>query len=1130
MPFRLKLKKSKHYSVVSKSLCVIAVKLLENATVECIVSSRTAGRECLQNVCQRLQITQPEYFGLRYQTRDGQLRWVDLERPLKKQLDKHGAAPSSREGGGGGGGCCSLQLGVMFYVPDAAQARRLLQSDVTRYYYFSQLKSDVIEGKLPCDRREAIRLASYSLQAEFGDHRPEHHTAEYLRNFVLFPKSVLLACANEEEEAALLDEIVNAHRSLQGLDHATAEMHYIQTVQRLEGYGEERFEVRNPSSGVDMVLGVSVQGVTARRVRRSGDQDNSLGTVHLSPGEEQQPQLAVYQWSEIVDLIHHKRNFKIVGRDAAHSSQFQLEDVSTAKYIWKMCVQQHGFFMSMQESAAAAPGGMMGETYTRAPSINIGGGESFRWTSLPDTENTGEERGTDVGESRESLDELAVYHTETRNSENYAFAGSTSELVDPNHNGYDHHPTNPVPVCENVAASTEHISMRNETGQQANSVHHSYVSLPRSSESATDLRRALLPSYRQAPDYETAVLNKYGVTSCSLNDLPLETQQNSQVYHQQHPATASAVSNELDISLSRSCNPLLPPLSYTHYGNFADLTELGDSMSFGDLANNNNNRIDGIAHGRAPPLLAPPLHTYSTPELTSQGLSYEVNPAQLFANMHLNYQYKPPPPYPYGQRPSASTPDLTRNHHQLRASASPDLVSRRHLSQSTIQGSEPSLPHYQAAVNGNVTSETLRSIVEPPRPVLPTYVPVGESWNAQVSGVAQPQRIQVCVSTPTTREQVVAAMAKPIDSTPVPPPRKQVTEEKRAPLSQEASPAHPLGPMMVAAMNGLTLTVAQPDQLLTGDQDSVDQESPSPSTSKELRPEQILESRLEDGQVFLEFERIAKRKPNADFTTALLSENTTRNRFSDVLPYEENRVRLTPTPDNRSGYINASHVSASVGDSQRFYIAAQGPTRETAKSFWQMVWENHVGVVVMLTETEDEHGREKCFQYWPTADGDDAALSFGEYRVARKGVVSSAVAVTTSLTLSKSQGVACSHRNVWHLRYTDWPDHGTPGDIQGFLGFMEEVDSVRRLASGDQRLLRTRNTPMVVHCTAGVGRSGVVILCDILLFCLDHNVPVDVPRALSSVRMQRMLSVQTLAQYKFVYHVLIRYLRNSRLI
>lgn len=1120
MPFRIKLKKSKHYSVVSKSLCVIAVRLLENATVECIVSSRTVGRECLQNVCQRLQITQPEYFGLRYQTRDGQQRWVDLERPLKKQLDKHGACASARDG-------CSLQLGVMFYVPDA-QARRLLHSDVTRYYYFSQLKSDVIEGKLPCERREAIQLASYSLQAEFGNHRPEHHTAEYLRNFALLPKSVLLACENEEEEAALLDEIVQAHRSLQGLDHATAELYYIQTVQRLEGYGEERFEVRD-AAGADMVLGVSVLGVTARHVRRPTESESSQPALQ-TPVEEQQQQLMVYRWSEIVDLIHHKRCFKIVGRDSAHSAQFHLEDVSTAKYIWKMCVQQHGFFMSMHD-AVAVPGGVSGgDTYTRAVSgSGFGAGETFHWSSAPDAEGGGKGRANDVGESRESLDELGVYHTETRNSENYTFPGSTGDLVDPNHNGYDHHLTGcPQPVSDSVVASREHIPVLNEVSRQVNSVHQSYVSLPRSSESATDLRRALLPSYRQAPDYETAVLTKYGVTSCSLNDLPLETGQSSQVYHQQPAMAPSAATNELDISLPRSCNPLLPPLSYMHYGNFADLTELGDSMSFGDLANNNS-RIDGVTHGRAPPLLAPPLHTYSTPELTSQGLSYEVNPAQLFANMHLNYQYKPPPPYPYAQRPSASTPDLTRNHHQLRASASPDLVSRRHLSQSTIQGSEPNLPHYQAAVNGSMMSESLRSIVEPPRPVLPTYVPVGESWNAQVSGVAQPQRIQVYVSSPTTREQVAPAV-KPVDVTPMVPPRKQVTEEKREPSSDKASLAHPLGPMMVAAMNGLTLTVAQSDQLTTSDQGSVGPEAPSTSRSKELRPEQVLENRLEDGQVFLEFERITKRKPNADFTTALLSENTSRNRFSDVLPYEENRVRLTPTPDNRTGYINASHVSASVSDSQRFYIAAQGPMRETAKSFWQMIWENHVGVVVMLTETEDEHGHEKCFQYWPTADGDDAALSFGEYRVTRKGAVSSAVAVTTSLVLSRSQGVTCSHRNVWHLRYTDWPDHGTPGDIQGFLGFMEEVDSVRRLAFGDQRLLRTRNSPMVVHCTAGVGRSGVVILCDILLFCLDHNVPVDVPHVLSSVRMQRMLSVQTLAQYKFVYQVLIRYLRNSRLI
>lgn len=1054
MPFRLKLKKSKHYSVVSKSLCVIAVKLLENSTVECIVSSRTVGKECLQNVCQRLQILQPEYFGLRYPSKDGGLlRWVDLDRPLKKQLDKY-----ARE--------CCLYLGVMFYVFNVDQ----LHNDVTRYYYFSHLKSDVIEGKLGCTREEAIQLASYSLQAEFGDHRPEHHTSDYLKNFVLLPKSV---AGGDENQEVLLERIIQAHRNLQGVHHSLAELYYIIAVQRLDGYGEELFDVKD-AAGNEMVLGVSVEGVTARYTRGRGPTNET----------------ASYRWSEIVDLIHHKKSFKIEGRENGRSAQFQLEDVPTAKYIWKMCVQQHKFFMSMQETRAAG---------------SAGSGESFRWTA--GSEVGSNSQLTDVGESRESLDELGVYHTDTQNSVNYPLRQELEEPSEPEHIERNHRaPSMTELVTDNAAEQTFDVEQdtvgvdvsvaatpSTNSDSQAESVHHSYANLPQPSDSTSDLRRAMLPSYRQAPDYETAVLTKYGVTSCSLNDLSTEQVHDKPIF--QHP------SNGMD-NVSRSCNPLLPPLSYSQYGNFADLTELGDSMSFGNLAN--NNRADMAMHGR--PLLAPPLHTYSTPELTSQGLSYDMDAAQLFAN--LSYQHKPPPPYPYSQRPTVSTPDLTRNHsHLLQVSTSPDLVSRRHLSPNPIQGSEPSLAQYQW-VNG-------RS-VEDVKPVLPTYVPVGESWNAQVSGVLQPQRIQVYVSSspiPATEQTT----AKPTNPPPV--PDRQTSEEESA--------TRPVGPMMLAAMNGLTLTLSRPDPLSTKDADaSMPECPPSP---RDQRPDSVLESRLEDGQVFLEFENIAKRKPNADFSTALLLENIPRNRFSDVLPYEENRVRLTPTADNRTGYINASHVSASVGDSQRFYIAAQGPMQTTAKSFWQMVWENHVGVVVMLTDIEDDQGNEKCYQYWPHASGDEAALSFGEYRVVRKSAASSAVAVTTCLVLSRTQGVSCTHRNVWHLRYTDWPDHGTPGDVQGFLGFMEEVDTVRRLALNDQRL-RTRNAPTVVHCTAGVGRSGVVILCDILLFCLDHNVPVDLPRVLTLVRMQRMLSVQTLAQYKFVHQVLIRYLRNSRLI
>lgn len=993
MPFKLKLKKSKQYSVVSKSLCVIAVKLLENSSVECIVSSRTVGQECLSNVCQRLQIQQPEYFGLRYQTQEGALRWVDLERPLKRQLDKY-----AKE--------CSLYLGVMFYVLDVDR----LHNDITRYYYFSHLKCDVIEGRLPCTKEEAIQLASYSLQAEFGDHRPEHHTPDYLKNFVLLPKRIV---ASEENQEALLEQIVQAHRNLHGVQHALAEVYYILAVQRLDGYGEEPFAVRD-AAGNDVVLGVSAQGVTARY-------------RHLSA------EPAVYRWDEIVDLVHHKKCFKIEGREPGTSVLYQLEDVPTAKYVWKMCVQQHKFFTSAKES------GRTGETFRNAS-------------------DAATKRPPSAGESPDG-----AYRTETHDGGSHPLRSSSSDL---NGNG---------PEVQSVAERATDAFGAVDEGRTATGTdetdfrpyddasNRAYRNVPRGS---VELRRALLPSYRRAPDYETAVRTKYGVASRSLDDLSTDSARRE-------------TSVRVDGDASR---PLLPPLSYSLYGNFADLTELRDSLS--DVN-------DGAARG--PTSSAPPAHTYSTPELTSRGgPSARTSSVQPF-----QFRYKPPPPYPYGQRASSSTPDLTRSNRPLRR-AGPDSPSPG----ATVRSTEV-LPTRDGDVlatldpfggNGGAVPGSVRlSRTDAPGdagPVRATYVTVGESWNARVSGVPQGTRegrkIRPYVSSPLAAERS-GAEDRPGDEGP------------------------PVGPMMMAAMNGLVPAGSRPE---------------SPEGRRDGGTESLLESRLEDGQVFLEFERIAKKKPNADFGTALMPENLSRNRFSDVLPYEENRVRLTPSVDNRTGYINASHVSASVGDRQRFYVAAQGPTSDTAESFWQMVWENHVGVVVMLTETRDERGRDRCYQYWPTEEGDDGGASFGEYRVVSKGSVRSPVAVTTSLVLVRGASRG-GRRNVWHLRYTDWPDHGCPADVRGFLGFMEEMDSVRRLARGDPG---AGNAPVVVHCTAGVGRTGVVILCDILLFCLDHNVPVDVPRVLTLVRMQRMLSVQTLAQYKFVYQVLLGHLHDSRLI
>lgn len=175
MPFKLKLKKTRQYNVASKSLFVISVELLDGGGADCTLSVDSSGQECLDNVCQRQAINQPELFGLRYMNRSQQPRWVQLDRPLKRQLDKHASSHQ-------------LYLRVMYYI---ISGTNLISDEVTRYHYFLQLKNDLIEGRIICDFQQAVVLASYSRQAEYGNHDRERHTVEYLKNLLTFPKQML---------------------------------------------------------------------------------------------------------------------------------------------------------------------------------------------------------------------------------------------------------------------------------------------------------------------------------------------------------------------------------------------------------------------------------------------------------------------------------------------------------------------------------------------------------------------------------------------------------------------------------------------------------------------------------------------------------------------------------------------------------------------------------------------------------------------------------------------------------------------------------------------------------------------------------------------------------------------------
>ncbi|KAJ2522902.1 Tyrosine-protein phosphatase non-receptor type 13 [Coemansia sp. RSA 1939] len=257
---------------------------------------------------------------------------------------------------------------------------------------------------------------------------------------------------------------------------------------------------------------------------------------------------------------------------------------------------------------------------------------------------------------------------------------------------------------------------------------------------------------------------------------------------------------------------------------------------------------------------------------------------------------------------------------------------------------------------------------------------------------------------------------------------------------------------------------------------------------------------------------------------AQMGGNYNLNRYSNVVPYNQNRVRL----GGKSDYINASHIalpeSVAVAAGTR-YIATQGPLNHTVGDFWQMVWEQNARTVVMLANPV-EANRPKCAVYWPTRVGQTIVPA-----PSGNGSKVAAVSVTLvdehSLDPALAPGVtvrsfelrsetAADPRTVRQLHYTDWPDHGVPSSPVSLLLLLKELHS----AAGSQP---DASAPVVVHCSAGVGRSGTLIVLDAAMryFAAHDDYAGDlVADVFRSLRAQRVQMVQTLNQFMFCYHAI----------
>ncbi|XP_012232077.1 tyrosine-protein phosphatase non-receptor type 11 isoform X3 [Linepithema humile] len=273
----------------------------------------------------------------------------------------------------------------------------------------------------------------------------------------------------------------------------------------------------------------------------------------------------------------------------------------------------------------------------------------------------------------------------------------------------------------------------------------------------------------------------------------------------------------------------------------------------------------------------------------------------------------------------------------------------------------------------------------------------------------------------------------------------------------------------------------------------------------------------------------------------LRPENRSKNRYKNIVPFDHTRVLLTDVDPKILGsdYINANYIKNEEGDGTgttistgndttfgKCYIATQGCLPNTVQDFWHMVYQENTRVIVM-TSKEIERGKNKCARYWPE---EEEITEYGnEWKVRAVSQNSTADYTLREFLLQGTKSKFSESRKIYHYHFQAWPDHGVPSDPGCVLNFLHDVNARQEsiaasLASSNQCI-----GPILVHCSAGIGRTGTFIVIDMILDQIKRHgldCEIDIQRTIQQVRSQRSGMVQTEAQYKFVYLAVLHYIET----
>ncbi|KAL5016638.1 hypothetical protein ScPMuIL_006227 [Solemya velum] len=271
----------------------------------------------------------------------------------------------------------------------------------------------------------------------------------------------------------------------------------------------------------------------------------------------------------------------------------------------------------------------------------------------------------------------------------------------------------------------------------------------------------------------------------------------------------------------------------------------------------------------------------------------------------------------------------------------------------------------------------------------------------------------------------------------------------------------------------------------------------------------VLKKKAENAFV-LEHEKLPKGLIES-YKETLKPGNNGKCRYKTIYPYDHSRVVLELDDGNpNTDFINACYIDGY--DKEKAYVASQGPVEAMKIDFWRMVWQLDSGIIIMLTNLSEE-GKMKCIQYWPDPD---MVHMFDKLHIRTLDEEEFANFIIRTLEIKKKVGVK-KERIIKQFHFTSWPDRGVPKTVTALIDFRNKVCSTRVAGKG----------PLIVHCSAGVGRTGTFIGLDYLLHQGQNEKKVDIFSFVNKMRHQRPYMVQTPEQYEFLYDALVEALSAS---